>query len=348
MNSNRIAWMDFARFFAMATVVALHTTDQLMMAHRDLSELQWSAYQIFRIIGRTGVPIFLMISGALVLPKIGSIGVLKFYKKRIPQFFLVLIFYFYATNTFISFIHGAEFKFSDLEYKIFHGDMSHAYQLWFMFTIIGLYFVAPFIGRMLSLLSTKETFIYLALCLIAYYLPVSQGIIFGSQPFYTLFNGEFLGTYLAYFVIGYLIHNRDVAKNISAWALATMLLVSIAVMLYIQHYLKSIGALEHGEGFTWYNSVGIFIVSSLLFSLLSKIKDSSIAFASKPLNYLSASSFCVYLFHLIPLEVFLMMPAMKSHSVLLSAAMIACSTYLCCLVFYAALHKIKYVRKLVI
>ncbi len=348
MSSGRIAWMDLTRFLAMATVVALHTTDQLMQSQNNLNELQWIIYQTFRIIGRTAVPIFVMISGALVLPKISNISVFEFYKKRIPQFFLVLIFYFYVTNIIVSLLDHSSFTFSNLESRLFRGDTFHAYQLWFMFTIIGLYFIAPFVGRMMSILSNKEIYIYLGLCVIANYLSVSQTIIFGSHPFYTQFGSEFLGTYLAYFIVGYLIHNRGVAKNISIYLIMPLLLIAIAIILYIQLYLKNLGQLQNNEGFTWYDSLGIFIASSLIFALLSKIEDSSLKFFFKPLRFLSASSFCVYLFHLIPLEVFKMMPSMTNHNVIISSSMITCATYLCGLIFYIALYKIKYIRNLVI
>ena len=340
--------MDFARFFAMLSVVALHTTDQLMITHPNISDLKFGLYQAFRIIGRCGVPIFLMISGALILPKINQMSVAGFYKKRLPQFFLVLAFYFFITNIFVITLNKGEIKYDDLFNDLIHGRMMHAYQLWFMFTIIGIYFVAPFVGRMLQALKNSEILIYLSLCIIVYFLSVSQNILAGSGSVYTVFGGDFLGTYLAYFIIGYLIHERKIIKNVKAITITLLLALAISTVVYIQFYLKSQGVLNTNEGFTWYNSMGILIVSILIFSLMSKIKCSHHGGTSKLLKFLSDSSFCVYLFHLIPLEYLLTSSQLKAQPVILSAAFITIMVYAACTIYYLILYKIKYLRKLVI
>jgi surface polysaccharide O-acyltransferase-like enzyme len=348
MTKNRIAWMDLARFLAMAFVVILHTSDQLMIKHAALSNFNWSIYQVIRIFGRIGVPLFIMISGSLILPGVSKITVFGFYKKRIPQFVLVLVVYFFATNlTYIGLHHG-DLNIGELMHQLASGNTFHAYQLWFMYTIIGLYLVAPFVGRMLQNLTTKEIAIYLSLCLIAYFIPVSQKIIINSYPIYTAVNGEFLGTYLAYFVFGYLVTDRFISRKLNSLSISLGLALSVIFVLCIQFYLKIKGSLINGEGFTWYNSLGIFLVSAFAFLLLSKINDKTLSNFLMPLEFLSASSFCVYLFHLIPLELLLVSPFFDDCSIIIQLAFMATATYASCLLYYSIFRKIKYIRKLVV
>ena len=85
---NRVVWLDVVRFVAMFTVVCCHCADPFNFYSGEPSaELEqikfWgAAYGAFL---RPCVPLFVMITGALLLPVRGEASV--FYKKRISRVF---------------------------------------------------------------------------------------------------------------------------------------------------------------------------------------------------------------------------------------------------------------------
>lgn len=84
-NPQHIVWLDVVRFVAMFTVVCCHCTDPFNFypgTAPNIGEIKlWGA--IYGALLRPCVPLFVMITGALLLPVRGEISV--FYKKRIPR-----------------------------------------------------------------------------------------------------------------------------------------------------------------------------------------------------------------------------------------------------------------------
>lgn len=86
-NPQHIVWLDVVRFVAMFTVVCCHCTDPFNFypgTAPNIDEIKlWGA--IYGALLRPCVPLFVMITGALLLPVRGEVSV--FYKKRIPVFY---------------------------------------------------------------------------------------------------------------------------------------------------------------------------------------------------------------------------------------------------------------------
>ena len=71
-NSNaeksRVFYYDYLRIVAIFAVVIIHVSSQNWYV-TDVNTIAWSAFNFYDSIARWGVPIFLMISGALILKK---------------------------------------------------------------------------------------------------------------------------------------------------------------------------------------------------------------------------------------------------------------------------------------
>lgn len=84
-QKNHIVWLDVVRLVAMFTVVCCHCTDPFNFypgTSPDIDDIKFwgAAYGAFL---RPCVPLFVMITGALLLPVRNETSV--FYKKRIPR-----------------------------------------------------------------------------------------------------------------------------------------------------------------------------------------------------------------------------------------------------------------------
>ena len=243
-----------------------------------------------------------MLSGALVLPKIVNINMWVFYRKRIPQFIFLLFFYSFLTT----FIQKAfsnipiwqslkeSFVFTN---GIYPANTGGAHHLWFMYTIIELYLIAPFLGKLLERLSNREILFFLVISI--FLTQFKDSLIGGFRievDFIQRLGSDFLGGYLNFFVIGYLLIYRRI--NLS-------LLSSLALFLFpiLFSLLRELHKSEFIGVFHWYSSSLSILLSSV--GLLSLIR---IAFENTQksifIEGISLYSFGIYLSHYIFIYIF--------------------------------------------
>lgn len=290
---NRIFWVDCARFIAILMVVLTHAHEQSNVSNETMKSLLYC-------FDRIGVPIFFMLSGGLILPKIHSIPVLSFYKKRIPQFIILLVTYSVLSNT----VHGvtngesllAAFTSSIIKYNgIYPANYGVAVQLWFMYAIIQLYLIAPFLSRLVSKLETKEIIILLLLCILFRF--IKHTILISAPDWKILIRmgDDFTGPYIAYFLTGYLIMNRewDLHGMLKNKFFNMMLLITpTIIVMSIEHVVgKMIHALH------WYTSSLFIYVSSV--GAICLIKNFCERKSNQIISALGHYSFGIYLIHFV-------------------------------------------------
>ena len=71
----RLVWADFLRVLAITAVVAIHTLDVSLQSH-------WVMVGLFAAL-KTAVPVFVMLSGALLLPR--ELPPLQFFERRMQR-----------------------------------------------------------------------------------------------------------------------------------------------------------------------------------------------------------------------------------------------------------------------
>ncbi|MFY9198788.1 MAG: acyltransferase family protein [Acutalibacteraceae bacterium] len=83
MGRKRIAWLDYARSIAIVCVCICHSTEifyhGVLIGESDVTNALWFLLNSLYTFGRIGVPLFLMLTGALMLGK--DIAPNVFYKK---------------------------------------------------------------------------------------------------------------------------------------------------------------------------------------------------------------------------------------------------------------------------
>ena len=153
-----IEWINSLRFLATISVILIHVVGVLVDSYPSLGKQTWIAANFIVSSVRFAVPVFLMISGALMLGKKMSIG--EFYQKRylriLAPFLLWSIIYFilkynFSQQNFPTFI--TEF-FSELK----NGVMFH---LWYVYMILLFYLLFPAIDWFLLKSSNRLIVIFL-------------------------------------------------------------------------------------------------------------------------------------------------------------------------------------------
>lgn len=341
----RIGWLEVARFVAILMVLIIHNVDEGVYKSGLDSDTQWYISQFFHLIGRLGVPIFFMITGSLLIPKLKDANIKYFYLKRIPQFFLLIVFYTIIINILHALINKQDVDITSIITKLSHGDTGSAYQLWFLYSIMAMYFALPFLSRMLHAMSSHEVIIFIILSLIFFYLPISSETLFSYRVFSAPLNVDPVNGFVSYVVTGYYISNR-MQKEIRGPLLFLALLLLLIVSLYTQGQLKIINKMN-GDGIGWYSSTFIFFCSVPAFIILNKYGNSIFSLAPKTFTLLSRSSFCVFLIHLIPTWITLQYLVDIKINLALAIFISIIISYIFCIFIYLILYRVPVLKKLV-
>ena len=76
-------WVDVLRVFAIVAVVVVHVSADIITEWNSMPRSWWWAANFYDSLARGGVPVFVMLSGALLLPQAESYR--DFFKKRLQR-----------------------------------------------------------------------------------------------------------------------------------------------------------------------------------------------------------------------------------------------------------------------
>lgn len=289
MSRERIYHADVVRIVACLMVVLMHSP----MPGPKLIPTFTSGLTYFTI---PCVGLFLTLSGYLLLPvKCDPSESFSFAFKKVSKFIWPILIwsliYLIANGTFIS---GEPLLIVRRLLSIPFYPQEGV--LWYMYVLIGLYFVAPFISPWLQNVNKKTIQIYLLIWAFTLLLPY-------LTPFVSIQGGEsgafyYFSGYLGYFVLGYYLQTYDIkVKPLTA---IVGILGCMAMYALYQLYLADT-KLEFREVFG-YLSIDSPILVVMWWNLLKivsgKVKDANQTLKDRVVT-LSNLSFGVYLAHIL-------------------------------------------------
>lgn len=246
-------WLDNTKIAAIVAVICLHLAAKLVRTY-DIIESAWWLGNIFDSTMRWCVPVFVMISGALLLDpqKNEPLGI--FYRKRLSRVIVPLLFWtaFYVVLTWYEYRSSTNPKpLKSYVAMIIRGQPY--YHMWFLYMILGLYLFTPFFRKIVSFLSGRElwqlTVFMLVLAilhgLLGHVVPSGQGA----------FTGMFL-LYIPYFFLGHLIRHdaRQPSAALLWFVFAVTSIVTMAGVYLGARYLR------RSDGFYFYEYLSVTVV----------------------------------------------------------------------------------------
>lgn len=79
-----MTWLNDMRILAALTIIFVHVSQSFYSTVDSTNSFEWWASNLYLSFSLWGVPVFVMISGALLLsPERKYLGLVSFYKKRI-------------------------------------------------------------------------------------------------------------------------------------------------------------------------------------------------------------------------------------------------------------------------
>ena len=323
-KNQHIVWLDVVRFIAMFTVVCCHCTDPFNFypgTAPNIGEIKlWGA--IYGSVLRPCVPLFVMITGALLLPVRGDAS--TFYKKRIPRVFYPFLIWSVLYNLFpwitgllglnpqiiLDFFPYAgeevmQQSFSvSLEYILmipFNFSIL-AVHMWYIYLLIGLYLYLPVFSAWVEKASERAKLMFLlawgVTLLLPYYYQFVSNYLWGTCSWNSFGMLYAFAGFNGYLLLGHYLKNLE-------WSLKKTLAIGIPMFAagYAVTFLgfRHITALPEytdemlGLFFT-YCSLNVVMMTIPVFMLAKKVKVNSERM-KKALANLTVCGFGIYMIH---------------------------------------------------
>ena len=256
MEQKRDYVLDLIRTVAIILVVFNHAFEQV---YDMTAEVMGAASQSVRILaftgftlGRLGVPLFMMLSGYLLLTRTyDSKGILKFYKKNLLPLVITWEIWVLLYNLFLWLYNGIAFSFITYLKQAFFILKINLPHTWYAPTIIGIYLFIPLVAKVLQTLDKKLIFILAAIVFVYFFIVPSINLLKEAQTQLNLYYSG--GIYGLYLTAGYYLKTHPVkASKASRWVLLILgICVLFAAIVFIQLYLCQKGQFYK----VWYDFV---------------------------------------------------------------------------------------------
>jgi surface polysaccharide O-acyltransferase-like enzyme len=226
MSKNRIFYYDLLRAFAIIAVIMCHV-DPFFGVWQEPG-IKFILHSIFHGIGLIGVPIFLMLSGALLLNRDYDLS--YFIKRRFSRIFPPAIFWM-AVILLCGFFY---FRWDNgYLWNIFIGNGSI---MWYFWILIGIYLAIPIINSFIKEYELKGVEYFLVIWFAIIILKTFQlWPLFPPFEMNTNFELNIFVGFMGYLLLGYYLVNKDFRLN--NWLMAAIgtviLILSLGAYVYM-------------------------------------------------------------------------------------------------------------------
>lgn len=286
----RIFWLDATRVVAIIGVVLLHVAAPHLLQFRHSAAEDWHIANIIDALTRPAVPLFFMVSGALLLGRHIEISQLK---HRLTRLIIPLVAW--------SIIYLALRSIIDPNVDVIglalRTPIAPAmYHLWFLYALIGLYLCLPLVGPAIQAASPTHLRYGLGLWLLASgIIPIFERIL-GTKSSFELST---MAGYMGYMVLGRVLAQARRPSRQHAFAAIVLIgvgysITALGTALITTHYGRFF------SGFYNYLSPNVMLFSSGVFVIMR------VAFEGRQSRFfrtLADISFGIYLCHVAVLTV---------------------------------------------
>ena len=371
---NRMVWLDVVRCVAMLMVIGVHCIDPFYISPtmRVIPEYtHWAA--IYGSLLRPSVPLFVMMTGLLLLPvKQQPLG--TFYKKRIFRVLFPFLIWSVLYSMFPWFTgllglpkeiigdffcytqgHESQSLIDSLkDVAMIPFNFSHKENhMWYIYLLIGLYLYMPFFSAWVERASNKTKQIFLFIWIVSLFIPYIReyvanmlfdrsGYVFGTDTW-----NEFSMFYYFAGFNGYLLLGHYVKKG-NDWSLMKTFILCI-LMFAVGYYITYTGfsttasnpnATEtEMELFFTFCSPNVLLMTLATFLLLQKVVITN-STVIKVLANMTQCGFGIYMVHYFVVGPFFLLIGPSSLPIPLQVPLMAICIFLCSWAFTALIYKL--------
>lgn len=289
---------DLLRIISCIAVVMIHVSTTYKSAYTNETDpyrIHVAATVIYNTLSRFAVPCFMMLSGALLLSNDKNRDFRFFYRKSfinigIPTIIFSIIYFLGSLAIAVAkiVIKGSSFTVLIKPIKSMI-EGAPFYHMWYLYTLIGVYFFIPIILRVKSDISEKSF-------TIASWIFFVVASVSGFTSTFKLHWGVAkVICYVGYILIGYQI-NKSISKKNNVKGILCILLAIVLLLLqsYVQYGHTIALITEENEP---YPIIGNFNPVIMLAAIFIFIGFTCLSINCDKLQRLSTDTFEIYLFH---------------------------------------------------
>lgn len=292
VENNRLLWVDIIRIIGIIAVIAIHVEDSFIYSWNKISWIDWWASNIYMGFIRFPIPLFIILSGYLLLSK--QEDNVTFFMKRINKVVIPLvawsmIYWIFINNYNLYSIITVDFVQRLLANKIY-------FHLYFLYIILGLYIITPLLRRILEHSNMSDVHYYLTLWLI--FSLINQLIgFFGYNIGIPL---EAVTLNLGLYILGYAIKNTRISYRIKLLSGILVVLSITITIIGTYFFVSKIGQIDGSVGrlitiTSVTSAIGLFILVREALSNLS-LKGSMSIFGNI-ISTIGGATMGMYLVH---------------------------------------------------
>ncbi len=349
-KNNRIIWLDIVRCIAILLVVLCHATEAIYsFTIEEWNNLTLSS-NIFKIIsftlGRLSVPLFLFLSGYLLLRKNinNSEDCKKFYKNNLVSLLITVEIWNIVYNILIPIINNSNFNIKELILNMLFLKNVNLPNMWYMPMILGTYIAIPFLAILVKKVDFKTLMVPMIIIFCALFLlpniSTITNILFSVQ-FDLIIDLSFLGgIYGLYILLGYYVEENKF-KNIK-----TRYLILIGILFFIISCGYQIWMFKKGYAYNiWYNFSGLLITGLCIFEMFSRINFNFNKQLENIFTYISKASLGIFFIHIIVQKILLKYINFYIINTPITVVLLTLTIFIISLILILFISKIKVIKK---
>lgn len=272
--SSRVRNYDIIRVIGILEVICIHSLMPLRDALTSAPSLYHWICAFYDSMVNTGVPLFVMLSGALLLGRQESWQ--TFYRKRLRRLlvpFLIWSVLVYTMSAFLQPWEGWVTCLKEFAIQFCTTGVNRAY--WFVYMLLGLYLITPLLQYLMRHLSKTGIILLLVVLFCLYRVP--------KLPF------------VWYFMTGYVLtHRVNIPRTYAAIGMLA------GVILQTMSYV-----------YAWYPLPWPMLIATCMFALLTQPRI--LSEQHDAITFVSTNSYGIYLSHVIFCGVLLRLPVYTNH-----------------------------------
>lgn len=296
-------WVAWARLIAVTGIVTIHVCGHLVLSWGEIDAARWHFGNLMESASRFGVPVFVMLSGGLLLRPSRVDSVREFYRRRATRIAVPLVVWTLLYLWFDAWTQGNQLT----PYTVVQGFLwgRPYYHLYFLYVIAGLYLITPFLRVFVAHASRRLVGGAVVVCL---------GLAVADKLQHTLMGGggfnafSYFVPWIGYYLLGYLLATvrlRWPGRLVAGWSVVAyvggVLVTALGSWLLFGRYGAQQGRLLYDY---FAPTVLVTAVAVLLF-LRAIVRDADPAPERRPVvRRLADLAFGVFLLHPLPLQLF--------------------------------------------
>jgi surface polysaccharide O-acyltransferase-like enzyme len=280
-----IFYIDFLRSIAATAVIAIHVLGPFRYLYGEIPDSDWLAAMGINSATRWAVPVFMMISGALLLSTERPFNCQHYLSRRLSK----VVFPFIGWTMIYALVGGGAAGGWSAEKALL--VMENApndpawYHLWFFYDFIPLYFVIPFLIPLLKKLTPELIHLLIVVYAVMFLMKWLKVDSFLLQN---------LVLYTGYLILGWYLFNRDNRAQLKPWLVAG---ITMLVCNFFGSWEIALKSGKYSSFYMGYKTLNTMIIAAMLF-VVAQIYAERIGGRLRALiSIISKYSLGIYLLH---------------------------------------------------